>query len=403
MSLNLNKLTPGQAEILTYTRDRMLASERGFVVWAGAIRSGKTVGAALSLLIHSTTRPNGVYILGGESVRSINNNVVPVIGELCQLLKMDFKHYRAQNNPWIDIGGRKFLLFGGNDESSQDTVQGLTADGAFLDELTTMKKSFVSQVEARCSVPGALRILTFNKLHPFHWTTTDYYNRAASGDSGALLINSRIDDNPHLEASFINESRREYRGADLQRKIDNEFAVEAGQIYTNAVIETDWERPKRPPDIVSVDVGIAGTTAALAVWQVGDHVVIGDEYYWVGDIEGRLTDGEHLSNMLEQWGMPKVWVVDTRATAMKLLLHRTVAEVRPATGASVERGIRLTQRALHRGSVRLTTETPHTLAELSAYRWSNTETSQPKPIKEFDHAMDCLRNLVEFVNRLRRV
>ena len=44
-----------------------------------------------------------------------------------------------------------FYIFGGKDEGSQQLVQGITAAGAFFDEVALMPESFVSQATARCS------------------------------------------------------------------------------------------------------------------------------------------------------------------------------------------------------------------------------------------------------------
>ena len=53
-----------------------------------------------------------------------------------------------------------FYIFGGKDEGSQELVQGITATGAFFDEVALMPESFVNQATGRCSVTGVSSGLT---------------------------------------------------------------------------------------------------------------------------------------------------------------------------------------------------------------------------------------------------
>ena len=71
-----------------------------------------------------------------------------------------------------------FYLFGGKDESSYGPVQGITAGGAFLDEVALMPESFVNQVLARCSLEGAKYWFSCNPEGPTHWFKTGWINEA---------------------------------------------------------------------------------------------------------------------------------------------------------------------------------------------------------------------------------
>ena len=89
-----------------------------------------------------------------------------------------------------------FYIFGGKDEGSQDLVQGITAAGAFFDEVALMPESFVNQATARCSVEGATWWFNCNPAGPMHWFKLEWIDKRIK--KRLLYLHFTMDDNLSL-------------------------------------------------------------------------------------------------------------------------------------------------------------------------------------------------------------
>lgn len=381
MALQLTDLTPSQEKVLRLVRNAIQKNERIHIIWAGSIRAGKSSGAVMALLIHSMVRSGEDYGVASDSIRSVNMKIVPIFREVAGLLGLPFQHFRSISNPHMIIGTNKFHIFGGDDEKSRAKVQGFTLAGLFIDELTNVVESFVRECEARCSKPGALRILTFNKLSPHHWTARNYYFRAE--EIGAELVDSDIYENQHIDETFIKEREREYLETDLARKIKNVFAFEEGLIYPEMEIVNDDSITYNTPAIISLDWGAAGTVAALAFHNDG---LIYDEYYY-NQRRGIMTEEEHLEQIVKKLGEPNLFIIDPNAVMFREVLRRNRYNTRNAVN-QVMKGIRITQRALKCGDIKIHNRCENLLNECTMYRFDELREA---PIKEYDHACDAMR------------
>ena len=79
-----------------------------------------------------------------------------------------------------------FYLYGGGDEGSCASIQGVTLAGILLDEAALMPRSFVEQACARCSVQGGKVWFSCNPAGPEHWFYKEWICRA--GEKQALYL-----------------------------------------------------------------------------------------------------------------------------------------------------------------------------------------------------------------------
>ena len=126
----------------------------------------------------------------------------------------------------------RFYIFGGQDESSQDLIQGFTLAGIFFDEAALMPESFINQATGRCSVAGSKFWFNCNPKGPMHWFKTNWIDRrndyAENGEmkkgKNLLYIHFTLEDNHSLSEEIKQRHRDLYRGVFYLRYILGQWA-----------------------------------------------------------------------------------------------------------------------------------------------------------------------------------
>ena len=371
--------TPNQKQAI-----RFMLEARKPSVWAGAIRSGKTVGAGIALTLHAQSR-RGKYILAGKTYTAIKRNVVPVINQACRAYKIPYVFKRSEQT--LTVNNSEIYMFGANNESSQDYIQGLTADGFMLDELPLLPKSFYVQAIGRCSNPDPLMMATMNKVSPNHWTKTELIDEGAVG-----LIESGLDDNPHITDATKDLFRSAIGGHYALRMLDNEWADATGRIWADIPV---WEMQEPDgPIYAGVDAAESGTTAAVFAKRLTDH--FGKpltQFALIGEYEHTgVKSYEDHAKMIAQWEPVEVYA-DPSSPGLIAALRKQGLTVIPANN-DVAKGLQTVSSAIMRGKLWRTPDTtPHLVKEMSGYVWDEKAAQQgeDKPVKKNDHHCDALR------------
>ena len=371
--------TPNQKQAI-----RTILRAKKPALWAGAIRSGKTVGAGLGLVLHAQAR-NGQYIIAGKSSTAVKRNIIPPIREACRSLKIPFKWKRSEQT--ITIGGSKGYYFGANNEASQDYIQGLTADGFLLDELPLLPKSFYVQAIGRCSQPDPFMLATMNKVSPNHWT-----KRELVDEGQVVLIESAIEDNPHITKETIALYRSAIGGHYAARMLDNKWADATGRIWGDI---PEWNKQVKDSAIyVGMDAAESGTTAALFFRRI--HTEFGqptDMWLIIGEYthKGVKSYDDHATMIAER--EPYEVYCDPSAPGLIAALRKQCKTVIPANN-TVDKGLQTVSSALMRGKLwKLPGACPNLDKEMSGYVWDEkaANVGEDKPTKNDDHHCDALR------------
>lgn len=267
----ISKPTDSQKKALAYVKKNSREGKRGFVLWYGGVRSGKTYGSVACMLEHASKREHTQYIIGGYTQRSVFANIAPIFREMSK----DCKVVGGVQRPRIEVGTNTFNVYGGGKAGDDRAIQGLTAGGVMLDEVELLDTDFILQCEARISLKGALRVYTSNKARRYSWAKKAYYDRAQRGELDCLLLDSDISENHHIDNDYIEERMREYSGVHLANFISNEFADPFTPIYL--------------PDTVAEPIG--KKPLVLAIFSEG-HVRFNMPFYRDGDkwVIGRFLD-----------------------------------------------------------------------------------------------------------------
>ena len=389
-----------------HERDRLFLAD-------GAIRSGKTVAMIVSFLLWSLSSFQGQdFIIAGVTGGALRRNVLLPMFRMLESFGIPYEWKRAEAK--VLIGSNAYHLFGAEKENSQDKLQGMTAAGAYADEVALFPRSFVDQMIGRCSVTGSRIFMNCNPNGAYHYIKTDFIDRAA--EIGLYHLHFTMDDNLTLSPSIRESYARSFQGVFYRQYILGEWVCAEGAVFPmwddekNTYLETgapdEYEDCHR---YIAVDYGTTNPMVFLDVMDDGETFRIRREYYWDSAREQRQkTDAEYADDLMAFLGgdMDAQIIIDPSAASFRAELRNRGLRVRNAVNR-VREGI--STMAVLIGNRQLLAEKDHCpdfLREIHSYVWDEKARlhGEEKPVKERDHAMDACRYLVSVkADRFRRL
>ena len=117
-----------QIKLLSWWMPHSPHSDKDIVIADGSIRAGKTVGMICGFIDWSIANfENQNFIIAGKSMGALTKNVLNPMKKILNAKGLKFNHIRSTEEPRIEIGTNYYYLYGANNVSSKDTLQGLTA------------------------------------------------------------------------------------------------------------------------------------------------------------------------------------------------------------------------------------------------------------------------------------
>lgn len=192
----------------------------------GAVRSGKTWISLILFALWVATQPsNATFLMVGKTLTSLKRNCLDLLESL---IGTDNFSYSLSQKEGV-LFGRVVYLEGTNDTRAEGKIRGMTLTGAYCDELTLFAEEFFTMLLSRLSMPGAKLISTTNPDSPQHWLYVKYIKRAVELDMN--IVRFTIDDNPNLEAAYVEALKKEYTGVFYKRFILGQWVVADGACY----------------------------------------------------------------------------------------------------------------------------------------------------------------------------
>lgn len=392
-------ISPKQRKILAFPYSKYDA-----LICDGAVRSGKTSLMAVAFIDWAMREFSGQrFGLCGKTVDSCSKNlVVPYISLSYAKERYTMRWRRADKVLEVRRGAvtNYFEVFGGKDESSFALIQGRTFAGVLLDEVALMPRSFVEQALTRCSVDGAKLWFSCNPESPQHWFYLEWIKRHK--ERNALYLHFEMTDNPGLSAKTIERYQSMFTGVFYDRYIRGLWVLAEGLVYDffgeEQIVD---EVPGKGEYYISCDYGTLNPfSAGLWCWD-GKMATRVREYYYSGrENQRNKTDEEYYTDLEALAGdLPvRAAVVDPSAASFIETIRRHGRfKVRKAHNEVVP-GIMTTARMLRDGTVKIHRSCKDSIREFGLYRWDDKST-EDKPIKENDHAMDDIRYFVMTILR----
>ena len=210
------KFSHKQRQVFTWWVDSSPVKNAEGIIADGAIRSGKTVSMSLSYVMWAMERFDGEnLIMAGKTISSFKRNVLQNLKLMLTSRGYKWIYHISGDLPNMLEVTRKgktnyFFIFGGKDEGSQDLVQGITAAGAFFDEVALMPESFVNQATGRLSVEGSKMWFNCNPAGPVLWFNVNWIDK--SREKKLLYLHFTMDDNLSLSEMTKARYRSMYAG-----------------------------------------------------------------------------------------------------------------------------------------------------------------------------------------------
>ena len=386
--------SPKQRAVLDWWRDGRYDA----VICDGAVRSGKTFALSVSFFLWAMARfQRQKFGLCAASIGGVRRNLLAQARPVLTGLGFRWEEVVSRNEVTLRGGGREntFYLFGGRDEGSFASIQGLTLAGVLLDEAAVMPRSFVEQAAARCSVQGGRVWFSCNPAGPEHWFYKEWIRKAE--EKRALHLRFTMEDNPALSPAVRARYERMFRGTFYQRYVLGEWAAAEGLVYDFFQAEA---MPPAPEGgfarwRISCDYGTRNP-ASFGLWGELDGIWYRvREFYYDARERGRQkTDGEYAQELRRLAGgrCIETVIVDPSAASFMETLRREGWNVRKADNRVLE-GIRRTASALKSGRIVICRTCGAAAREFGLYRWEDGGDGD-RVRKEFDHAMDDIRYFV---------
>lgn len=408
------KFSRKQRQVFTWWVDSSPVKNAEGIIADGAIRSGKTVSMSLSYVMWAMERYDGEnFIMAGKTISSFKRNVLQNLKLMLTSRGYKWIYHISGDLPNMLEVTRKgktnyFFIFGGKDEGSQDLVQGITAAGAFFDEVALMPESFVNQATGRLSVEGSKMWFNCNPAGPVHWFKVNWIDK--SREKKLLYLHFTMDDNLSLSEMTKARYRSMYAGVFYLRYIRGLWKAAEGLIYTMFTddnLYTDDQRPVALKSMavrsIAVDYGTTNPCVFLDIWDDGQTLWIDREYRWDSRSEEaqrspnpQRTDSQYADDMAEFIGnKPEEQceiIVDPSAASFIAELQGRGYYVKPADNEVID-GIRIVSTLLAKRNIRINRKCKGLIGEMQSYVWDDkaAERGEEKPVKQQDHGPDALR------------
>lgn len=383
-------ISPKQAKILSFPYSKYDA-----LICDGAVRSGKTSIMMWAFVRWAMENFSGQrFGVCGRTVDSCTKNIiVPFTAMSLAKERYIIRWRRGDKVMEVRRGAvtNYFEVFGGKDEASYTLIQGRTLAGVLLDEVVLMPRSFVEQALTRCSVDGAKLWFSCNPGSPQHWFYTEWIKRHK--ERNALYLHFEMTDNPGLSEKTLERYQNMFTGVFYDRYIRGLWVLAEGLVYDFGEENIVDDVPESGEYYISCDYGTLNPfSAGLWCWD-GKTATRIREYYYSGREEHRnKTDEEYYTELEKLVGeLPVISVIvdPSAASFIEVIKRHGKFKVRKAVN-DVLPGIATTARYLRSGALKIHRSCKDAIREFGLYRWDEKST-EDRPIKENDHAMDDTR------------
>lgn len=389
--------SPKQLEILKFAHE-----DYPYLLADGAVRTGKSSFLMIGFIEWAmNTFSDASFGICGKSVTSAERNlIVPLTLTRSMMKKYQISYSRYDNLMVVKRGEVKnfFWVFGGKDEASYQTIQGVTLSGVLLDEVVLMPKSFVNQAIARTlSVDDAKVWMSCNPSSPSHWFYTDWVQQIE--EKNIKYLHFTFDDNPAMSEYGKQRAEQAYTGAFHTRYVRGEWCKQEGLVYEcfdpNKHVIPASELPERFEKIwIPIDYGTKHKRVYLKIGLFqGVHYVI-SECVYDGSRQGVPTVGESYQDLQNFAGDDVITqvILDNAPIAASFNEHirrKRDYHYRNADN-EVLRGIEIVHEALNTGILKVSDVCTQLIAEFGLYSYDDKALTDAV-IKENDDACDCLR------------
>lgn len=363
----------------------------------GATRSGKTYldfKWIIPIRIRERVGKDGLAVILGVTKSTIERNVLEPMrniygGDLVGSISSD-------NTVWVF--GEKCYALGAEKVSQVSKIRGASIKYCYGDEVADWAEDVFELLKSRLDKEYSCFDGTFNPQYPSHWL-----KKFLDSDADIFSQTYTLDDNPFLPDIFKENLKKEYAGTVFyDRYILGLWVMAEGLIYPMFGADNITDKiPDKGDYYISCDYGTLNPFSA-GLWRVTHKEAVRiREYYYNGrEKKESKTDEEYYTELEKLAGdLPVECVIvdPSAASFIETIRRHGRFPVRKARNEVVD-GIVTTARYIKNRQIKIHKDCKDAIREFGLYRWDDKST-EDRPIKENDHAMDDIRYMAQTVLR----
>lgn len=362
------------------------------------VKTGAT-GSGKSFLDFTVTIPKRVMAARGEGLLVLLGNTR---GTLERNILEPMRSWwpgqvgiiRSDNT--VELFGKKVYALGADNKKHVARIQGATFEYVYGDEVTTWSQDVFEMLKSRLRCEHSHFDGTCNPDNPEHW-----FKKFLDSDADIYQQSYVIDDGV-LPSHVVEELKKEYSGTVYyDRYILGLWRQADGLIYKFDEGNIVDAVPDRGEYYISCDYGTLNPfSAGLWCWDGKTATRIREYYYSGRDERFNKTDEEYYTELEKLAGdlhIKSVIVDPSAASFIEVIRRHRRFTVKKAVNDVVP-GIMTTARYLQDGTIKIHRSCKDEIREFGLYRWDEDST-EDRPIKENDHAMDDTRYFVMTILR----
>ena len=377
-------------------REFVLEANHRWNFKGGATRSGKTYldfRWIIPMRIRERVGKDGLTVILGVTKSTIERNVLEPMRNLYGDTLVGT--ISSDNTAWLF--GEKCYCLGAEKVSQVSKIRGSSIKYCYGDEVADWSEEVFELLKSRLDKEDSCFDGPFNPQYPAHGL-----KQFLDSDADIFSQTYTIDDNPFLPESFKENLKKEYAGTVFyDRYILGQWVLAEGLIYKLEDYNLVDTVPDRGEYYISCDYGTLNPfSAGLWCWDGKIATRIREYYYSGRDERSNKTDEEYYTELEKLAGdlhVKSVIVDPSAASFIEVIRRHKRFTVKKAVN-DVLPGIMTTARYLQDGTIKIHLSCEDAIREFGLYRWDE-ESTEDRPIKENDHAMDDIRYFVMTILR----
>lgn len=359
----------------TAVLDKLLKSEKRFILSVGSSRSSKTYSVYQYVLLYCIKNKGKKKLVSmiRRSFPSLKRSLLREFILFLDELGLYSEKVHNKSSQIIEVFGCYVEFFS---LDNFEKVKGAKRDLAYINEITEIDYEPANQVFLRTTEKI---IMDMNPSDTNHWVW-----KMKSRDD-VDYIHSTYKDNPFLDEGTINqiESYKE-----LDENMWRIYGLGLPGI-SNTTIYTHWKTYSdlelKSQEVLShawgLDIGFHNHSACVKVWETNDAVFVKEILY-----KQQLTTGELLNEMIVINPDGDLYVDSARPDIIEDLRRRRIS-AKPSDKAVREGILHIKSKKLY-----IHEDSENLIEELKFYRWRTAgETVLDEPVKTNDHLLDAMR------------
>lgn len=376
-----------KANVLFEEVSEKIQEGKRYISLRGSSRSGKTVCAIQTVILHCLTTPKSTITIARETQVSIKNTIFIDFKEQMEALQIwDDSRYNKVEMMYRFTNGSIIRFIGLDDTTGK--LRGMKSDICLIDEVNTISMSSFVQLDIRT---GEYILMCYNPEIPTDWWGLEYESK----ENGCVLI-STWRDNVFLDQRIIDS-------INSLKETDHDLWL----IYSEGQIvpprEVVYQKPQTYEDepqgirqtYYGLDFGFARDVCAVVEVKVRDKELFVREVLY----EAGLTN-EDLTFVLKDKGLTRMENIVADSSEPKSIaeLNRNGLNVRGVKkgAGSVLFGIQ----KLRQFKINVHKDSHNLITEFTNYRYKKDRQGRiTNQTEGDDHALDALRYVVsEFLD-----